>query len=123
MIVRTEKELGTALKAEAEEIVVEGESLVKKVLCIKKTGKLAWGLCIGALGVAVGAAMATPAAPILPVVVTAVAGPVVISTLGMSVTTAAITIAVAGGGVIVLNKLRKYRIAEQTQERLVLKRK
>lgn len=123
MIVRTEKELGTALKAEAEEIVVEGESLVKKVLRIKKTGKLAWGLCIGALGVAVGAAMATPAAPILPVVVTAVAGPVVISTLGMSVTTAAITIAVAGGGVIVLNKLRKYRIAEQTQERLVLKRK
>ena len=49
---RTEKELGEALKREEDTITIEGD-LVKKVIKIHGTGKPAWGLAIGAIGVAV----------------------------------------------------------------------
>lgn len=49
---RTEKELGEALKREEDTITIEGD-LVNKVIKIHGTGKTAWGLTIGAIGVAV----------------------------------------------------------------------
>ena len=123
MLVFTEKELGEAIKLEVKEIVVRGEDLVKKVLRLKNTGKVAWGLCLAGLGAAVGAVLAAPVVPVTPVIWTTFAGPVVVTALGLAATKAAVLIAVAGGGVAALNKLRKYQITEQTPERLVLKRK
>jgi len=123
MFVFTEKELGEAIKLEVDVIVVRGENLVKKVLRIKNAARVAWGLCLGGLGVAVGTILAAPIVPVGPVIWTTLAGPVVVTTLGLEATKAAILIAVAGGGVAALNKLRKYQITEQTPERLVLKRK
>lgn len=57
---RTEKELGEALKREEDTITIEGD-LVKKVIKIHGTGKPAWGLAIGAIGVAVVSVVATVA--------------------------------------------------------------
>lgn len=42
---------------------------------------------------------------------------------GTSIATAAIGIAVAGGGVSVLNKLREYDIKEQGPEHVILRKK
>ena len=92
MFVFTEKELGEAIKLEAEVIVVRGEDLVKKVLRIKNVAKVAWGLCLGGLGVAVGTVLAAPVVPVGPVIWTTLAGPVVVTTLGVGATKAAVLI-------------------------------
>ena len=123
MFVFTEKELGSAIKSEAEVIVVRGEDLVKTVHRIKNASKATWGLCIGGLSVAVGTVLAATVVPVVPIVWTTLVGPVVITTLGLAATKAAVLIAVSGGGITALNKLRKYQITEQTPERLVLRRK
>jgi len=43
--------------------------------------------------------------------------------LGWPATTAAITIALTGGGVGILNKFRKYKLIERDDNRIVFKRK
>lgn len=122
----TEKELGEALKNNYDTIEVEGD-LSKKVLKIKATGKVAWGVCIGCIVVAVSMMVVTlgsggTAAP--------VAGPTTAVTLGAAASVwglpTAITatgIALAGGGVAALKKLRKYRIEKISDTRIVLHKK
>lgn len=56
--VNTEKGLGQALKDDVEMIEIEGD-LAKKAFRIRATGKLAWAVCAGALGVAICAALVT----------------------------------------------------------------
>ena len=51
------------------------------------------------------------------------AAPAAVGILGGAATTSAIAIAVAAGGVSALGKLRKYRVAEKTEGRVVLRRK
>lgn len=48
-----------------------------------------------------------------------VTAPAAVGVLGFSTTVAAISIAVAGGGVAVLNKLRKYSIVSRKGNQLV----
>lgn len=122
----TEKELGEALKNNYDTIEVEGD-LSKKVLKIKATGKVAWGVCIGCIVVAVSMTVVTlgsggTAAP--------VTGPTTAVTLGAAASVwglpTAITatgIALAGGGVAALKKLRKYRIEKISDTRIVLHKK
>jgi hypothetical protein len=116
MEVHNEKELGEALKKNADRIVIEGD-FAKKVIRIKATGKVAWAVCFSALTVAIVAIIATvgtggvaaPAALASGII----AGPAAVGVLGVPAAGAAIVIAVAGGGAGVLNKLRKYKLIKK----------
>lgn len=125
MGIQTEKELGEALKKEQDTIEIEGD-LSKKVLRIKATGTVAWAVAVGAIGVAVVGLMypvpePTTQAATKAFALTAAGGSVAI--LGVGATVAAISIAVAAGGVGALNTLRTYKIADKSNGKLVLKRK
>lgn len=104
MKVSNEEELGNALKDDQDTIEIEGD-LKKKVIRIKATGKVAWVIALGVVAVGIYALKSKkPAAPIV------ATGAVAI--LGYRATVAAISIAVAGGGVTVLTKLRNYNLTE-----------
>lgn len=118
MTIRTEKELGEALRSEQDTIEIEGD-LKSKVLKIKATGKVAWVVAVGAIGVAVVVTLGTggAAAP-----VSGVVGIGAVSVLGLPTALSAVGIAVAAGGVRALNSLRKYKIVSISDGKLVLSR-
>lgn len=132
-VVKTSKELGQAIKAEKETIEIEGD-LAAKVIRIKATGKVTWGVAAAALGIGIFAIVHTPHAT----VATAPAGGVggAISFTGGTVSTGAagailgpaaitaLTVAVAAGGIGALTALRdKYKITNKAKGHLTLKRK
>lgn len=124
--VKTEAELGEALENNEEFIEIEGD-LAKKTFKIRAKGKVAWAVCIGAIGVAtysVAATIGTGGAS-SPVTVTTVGLTAATATtvMGGTVTYSAIAIAVAAGGVGALNKLRKYKQVSYERGRLVLRRR
>lgn len=124
--VKTEAELAEALKNNEESIEIEGD-LAKKTFKIRATGKVAWGVCIGAIGIAAYSVFVTvgTGGASAPVTVTTASFVAVKTTaiLGGAVTYSAIAIAVAAGGVGALNKLRKYKQVSYENGRLVLQRK
>lgn len=123
MKVNNEEELGKALKCNVDVIEIEGD-LKNRTVKIKGTGSVAWGICIAAMTVAVTSIIATAAtagttAPINALVATpALAGAVTV--LGVPTTISAIGIAVAGGGVASLNKLRGYKIKTISDDKIQL---
>lgn len=119
--VTSEKELGKALKDGADTIEIEGD-LSKKVVRIKATGKVAWAVAIGAIAVAVAGILTAALGGGAPSAASAFAAPAAIAVLGAPVTLSAILIAVAAGGVGVLNSLRKYKIVSKDGEKLVIKK-
>ena len=121
-----EKDLGEALKNDIDTIEIEGD-LAKKVFKIKATGKVAWGVCIGCVAVAVtlvvvtigSGGMATPVTgPTAAITLSAAA-----ATWGLPTAITATGIAVAGGGIGALKKLRKYRLEKISDTKIVLHRK
>lgn len=118
-----EKDLGRALKEGRDMIVIEGD-LVNKVIKIKMTGNAAWTICIGGITIAVTVtiANASTAGAATPVAVpSALVGATgAVAALGVPTTIAAIGIAIAGGGVAVLNKLRKYRVEKVSDTKIIL---
>ena len=80
---------------------------------------MAWAVAIGAIAIAVTATLVTggAAAP-----ASGIVGIGAVSVLGLPAATAAVMIAISAGGVGVLNKLRKYKIIEKTDEKVVLRR-
>lgn len=125
-IVTTEKELGEALKRGESTIEVEFD-LQNKVLKIKALEKGAWVVCVAAIGVAVVCGVVTiSTAGTATVPSTFVAAPAVVtvsSFLGMPTAISAIGIAIAGGGVGALNKLRGYRVEKVSDEKIILHKK
>lgn len=124
--VTTEAELGEVLRNNEEMIEIEGD-LANKVIRIRATGKVAWTVAIGAIGIATysvittlgtGGVSAPATAPIV-----GITGTAAVSVLGGAVTYSAIAIAVAAGGVGALNRLRKYKQVSYRENRLVLVRK
>lgn len=118
MAISTEKELGEALKRNQDSIEIEGD-LSRKVLKIKATGKVAWLVAIGAIGIAVvitvgSGGTAAPAAGFV--------GLGAVSVLGISAATSAVAIAIAAGGVSALNSLRQYKIVSESDNKVVLSR-
>lgn len=121
-----EKELGKALKNNQDYIEIEGK-LCEKVIKIKGIGKVAWGVCAGAIAIAIigvvsSAGTAGAATPISALV----AAPGLTGTvgiLGVPTTATAIAIAAAGGGVGSLNKLRKYDLERVSKSKVILHRK
>lgn len=125
-VVKTEKELGDALKRGDDTIEIEG-NLAKKTIKIRATGSVAWAIAIGAIGIAVYASIATlgtggAAAPVTGTM-SAFAAPAAVGVLGTTVTYSAIAIAVAAGGVGALTSLRNYKEISRTDNRLVLKKR
>lgn len=122
----TEKELGEALKRGESTIEVELD-LKNKVLKIKALEKGAWVLCVTAIGVAVVCGVVTISTAGTATVPSAfVATPAVATAagfLGMPTAISAIGIAIAGGGVGALNKLRGYRIEKVSDEKIILHKK
>lgn len=128
--VTTEKELGEALKNNQDGIIIEGD-LEEKVIRIKAVGKVAWAACfvgiaaIVTLGIVIitsGGTAAPVAGPAFTASLITVA-PVAASTMGIPALVSAVGIAIAGGGVAVLNKLRKYRIEKINSKKIVLHKK
>lgn len=124
--VRTEAELGEALKNNEESIEIEGD-LARKTFKIRATGNVAWAVCIGAIGIATYSVIATVGTGGTSAPVTATTAGFTAATattvLGGAVTYSAIAIAVAAGGVGALNKLRKYKQVSYENSRLILRRK
>mgnify|MGYP000470627737 FL=1 len=122
----TEKELGEALKRGESTIEVEFD-LQNKVLKIKALEKGAWAVCVAAIGVAVVCGVVTISTAGTATVPSAfVAAPAVVtvsSFLGMPTAISAIGIAIAGGGVGALNKLRGYRVEKVSDEKIILHKK
>ena len=133
VVVKTPKELGQAIKNEQSTIVIEGD-LTQKVIRIKATGKVAWGVAIGAVGIAVYCTLATPAATVASAPVAGAGGAITFTGAAAATATAAtvlgisapiaIAIAVAAGGVGALTSLRdKYKIEKINKNKAILHRK
>lgn len=126
MKVRNEEELGKALKNNVDLIEVEND-LKRKVVRIRAINDVAWMVCIAAMTVGVASIIATAAtagttAPVNALVATpALAGAVTV--MGVPTTISAVGIAVAGGGVASLNKLRNYKVKSISGEKIQLIRK
>ncbi|MCD8213953.1 MAG: hypothetical protein LUC34_07940 [Campylobacter sp.] len=121
MFVNNEKEFGKALNDGIDTIEIEGD-LAQKTIKIKATGKVAWGVCIVALGVAVAAIISAPATGGTSTAMGVVATGGVASILGSTVAVSAIMIAVSAGGVGALNKLRKYKLEKISDTKIKLTR-
>ena len=125
VIVKNAKELAKAVKDKVDMIVIEGE-FGKVSFRIYAIGRVAWIVAIGGIAAAVALILASGTMPLfspgtLPGAALAAAPAVGI--LGWPATTAAITIALTGGGVGILNKFRKYKLIERDDNRIVFKRK
>ena len=120
--VTTEEELTNAIKNNEDTIEIEG-NLANKTIRIKATGKIAWAIAIAAIAVAVGGILLIPASGGTSSVASGAAISGAVSILGGKVTLSAITIAVAGGGIGILNKLRKYRIEKVSEKHIILHKK
>lgn len=116
MTIKTEEELGEALKNNQDEIEIEGD-LTKKIIRIKATGSVAWAIAIGAIGVAVVFTLGSggTAAP-----VSAIVGVGAVSILGVATASSAVLIAVAAGSVGALNSLRKYKIVSKSDNKIIM---
>lgn len=119
------EELSIAIKNEEDIIIVEGD-LAKSVIRIKATGKMAWIICFSAIVACFGLTVTAPVHGTVTAGASAVitfgsAAPAV-ATLGIPATTVAISLAIASGGVGVLNKLRKYKIIKKDDNLVVLER-
>lgn len=130
MSVKNEKELAQAIKNGDDYIEVEGD-LAKKTLKIKATGKVAWAIAIGGIGVATVAILTLPATTVATGgvgvlakgFVTTGAGATAAGVLGIPTAITAISIAVAAGGVGVLNKLRNYKLEKISDAHIKLLKK
>lgn len=125
VVVLNEADLGKAIKQKKATIEIEGE-LKDRVCSMKALEKESWNACMTQISMAVSVlrimtqvdGIDTPASvltgtPILEKI---------ISFLGNTNAFSAIMIARAGGGVGILNQLRKYQIAALTEEKLILNR-
>ena len=121
MKIRTEKELGEALKNGQDRIEIEGD-LSKKVIRIKATGKVAWVIAGGVIAVAVVALLATPVTGGASNVAHLFTAPAAVAILGVSATSSAIAIAVAAGGIGALKKLRSYSLEKNPDGSITLKK-
>ena len=103
----TEKELAEAIESGANSIEIYGD-LARHTIGIKATGQVAWLVAIGAIGVAVASLMVSPATAGVSAGFAAASAAGAVGLLGAATTATAISIAVAAGGVGVLNRLRDY---------------
>ena len=125
VIVMNAKELAKAVEDKADVITIKGEFRKASFLIYAK-GKVAWMVAIGAIAAAIALILASGVVPIFSpgtVPGAALAAAPAVGILGWPATTAAIAIALAGGGVGTLNKFRKYKLIKRDDHQIVFKRK
>lgn len=122
-VVNDAKGLAKAIKDGDNEIIIEGK-IGDIVIRIKAIGSVAWGVAIGAIGIAVGALLATPGTVGTSAIVAAPSFALAGTALGGSsvVAVGAISIAVAAGGVGVLTSLRNYKVQKLADGKILLKK-
>jgi len=132
--VRTSEELGKAIKAQEEFIYIEGD-LKRKIVRLKATGKIAWGIAGASIASAVALYLATPAVTVATAPAAGVGGAIsftgsataataAITILGVKATWVAVSVAVAAGGYGAIRSLRDgYSIISKDEKGLMLKRK
>ena len=118
--VSDEKELAKALADNEDTIYVEG-NLKEKVIRIKATGKVAWAIAIAAIAAAIALIIVSLPTGGAGAVASAGIAPVAVGILGAPATMSAIGIAVAAGGVGVLNKLRSYDLIQKNGQCILKK--
>lgn len=119
-IVKNEKELAIALKNKEDTIIVEGD-LKSKVIRIKATGKVSWAIAIAAIAAAVALIIVSIPTGGMSTAGSMALAPVAASIIGGPATLSCIGIAVAAGGVSVLNDLRNYDLIEKNGK-IILKK-
>ena len=123
--VKNAKSLAKVLKDKPDIIIIEGE-FRKAAFRIYATGKVSWIIAISAIAAAIALIFASGIIPILSPGTLSGAGLAAapaVGILGWPATTAAITIALTGGGVRILNKFRKYKLITRDDNQLVFERK
>ena len=127
-ICKTAKELSEAIKEEIDVIEREGD-LSNKIIRIKVTGKVAWGICAAALTAAIGFAIAAGATAAVPPVggANALGFTAAMGTVAVVLGTAAgpaLAIGIAAGGIGALTALRnRYSIVKKEKGSVILKKK
>ncbi|WP_434624044.1 hypothetical protein [Azospirillum sp. B2RO_4] len=126
MPISSNSELKDAINKGQDTISIEGD-LAKKILKIKATGKVAWLVAIGAIGLSAYALISAPAtAPVTGganFAASAIGGGAAVSILGASTTAFAISLAVAAGGVGILKTLYSgYKVESNKNGVVVLKK-
>ena len=127
---KTPEDLAKAIKNNEDSILIEGD-LKNKVICIKATGKVAWGVCVASLTAAIAFYTATPTTTVTmtPAVGTmslvgGIGATAVAATTIGSAAVPAVIIGVAAGGIGALNTLRdRYKIVEKDKNHIRLQRK
>ena len=122
MIIKDAKEFGEKLMSDEDEITIEG-NLKDQTLKIKGKGKVTWSIIIGATAVAIVAILTSPATAGFGSVVAMPSLVPVVAILGPKTTYTAVMIGVGGKSVKTLEKLRNYKISENTKNRLTLVRR
>lgn len=122
IVIKDEKRLAEALKNGEDTIEIKGD-LAKRTFKIKATGKVAWGVCVTSLVVAVTSFMSSYATAGVSVVAGLGFAGASASILGTGATLTAISVAVAAGGVGVLNKLRSYKVEKISEDHIKLMKK
>lgn len=125
VVVLNEADLGKAIKQKKATIEIEGE-LKDRVCSMKALEKESWNACMIQISMAVSVLQIMTQVDGIDTPVSVLTGtPIlekIISFLGNTNAFSAIMIARAGGGVGILNQLRKYQIAALTEEKLILNR-
>lgn len=125
VVVLNEADLGKAIKQKKATIEIEGE-LKDRVCSMKALEKESWNACMIQISMAVSVLQIMTRVDGIDTPVSVLTGtPIlekIISFLGNTNAFSAIMIARAGGGVGILNQLRKYQIAALTEEKLILNR-
>jgi hypothetical protein len=122
VIVETSKELGAALKRQEDTIEIHGD-LARQTIRLRATGRVAWAVAAAAIGLAVYAALSAPVTGGTSLALEGFAAPAAIGILGFEVTSIAVAIAVAAGGIGALTSLRQYKELSRTSSSLVLGRR
>lgn len=120
----TEKELADAVKSGASTIEIEG-NLAKKVLIIRATGPVAWGLVAASLAggymfLRLTAVAPAPQAKMAFAAASAGSGAAALTILGASASAAAFALTRAYGSVEALKKIRAYKQLSYVDGKLVL---
>lgn len=119
MFVDNENDFGEELNNNAEHIEIVGDLAVKVKKMMRLNAAL-WTFCLASLSVTVIAVMHMPATAGTSGIVGIVAGTSAAAILGPEVAVAAATIAIAGGGIHTLKKLRRYRLQQTRNGGIIL---
>lgn len=119
MIANNGKDLGDAIRQEEPHIELEGE-LAAQVKKLIRLNAVLWVFCLAALAVTVAAVMQMPTTAGLSGIAGLAAGSSASAVIGADTVVTAVTVAIAGGGIGTLNMLRRYRLEERKDGRIIL---